>query len=214
MIIALLCIAATTLVLLSESGVLQPSEPQELVKMPHEDLIQLINKVCRVPENIKEASRQSDKCFLELFFLHENVGLKSVKLYEEIHYWDSKMGEIEGEDSLMGNSYFSTEMMNFRMSYSYSNYVEHTLLKANNMAAENATDVAVKTYILAAVFFIGSLFMCWLTKPDSFALPMPNFYETSKTQRRSSLFVKLQNYFHGPDSFELPGAYKKKGKYL
>ena len=71
------------------------------------------------------------------------------------------MSEIEGEDSLMGNSYFSTEMMNFKMSYSYSNYVEHTLLKANNMAAENATDVAVKTYILAAVFLIGSLFFCW-----------------------------------------------------
>jgi hypothetical protein len=54
-----------------------------------------------------------------------------------------------------------------------------------------------------------------LTKPDSFAMPMPNFYETSKTQRRSSLFVKLQNYFHGPDILELPlpGGKKRYRKY-
>ena len=43
---------------------------------------------------------------------------------------------------------------------------------------------------------------------------MPNFYETSKTQRGCSLFVKIQKYFHGPDSLPLPGAYKKQGKFI
>ena len=51
-----------------------------------------------------------------------------------------------------------------------------------------------------------------LTKPDSYALPMPNFYETSRTQRKSLFLVKLQNYFHGPDTLELPGGYTKKNK--
>jgi hypothetical protein len=57
--------------------------------MPFENYITLLNKVCRVPED-SQPSQQSDKCFLELFFLHENVGLKSAKLYEEIDLWSSK----------------------------------------------------------------------------------------------------------------------------
>ena len=57
------------------------------------------------------------------------------------------------------------------------------------------------------------------TKPDSYALPMPNFYETSRTQRNSSIFATVQNYFHGPKLSDLPlaggfGKGKKSARYI
>ena len=62
--------------------------------MPHEKYMELLNKVCRVPTDPKvRASRQSDKCFLMLFFLHEKVGLKSTELYEEIERWDGEFSK-------------------------------------------------------------------------------------------------------------------------
>ena len=70
------------------------------------------------------------------------------------------MAEIDQDDSLTGHSY-SSEMVNFKMSYSYSNYLEPILLEANNLAARNGRDVAVKTLFLVTVFVALSLIFCW-----------------------------------------------------
>ncbi|KAL5260320.1 hypothetical protein ACHWQZ_G010443 [Mnemiopsis leidyi] len=216
-LVALLCIIATTLIVLSESGILMPSEQQDVVKMDTDDYIQLINKVCNVPEGQPRGTQLSDKCFLNLFFLHEDEGIKSSKLYDEINHWSNKMVEKEGDDTLTGHSYYSKEMINFKMSYSYQNYLEPVLQEANNFAAKNAKHLAAKTFAVAAIVSIISLIVCKITQPDNFALPMPNFYETSKTQRNSPLFEKLQKYFHGPTpprtlDLPMPGGYKKKKK--
>ena len=69
------------------------------------------------------------------------------------------MAEVEGEDVLTGRSYYSKEMMNFKMSYSYRNYLEPVFLEANDMAARNAKQVAAKTWILAAIFSTISLIL-------------------------------------------------------
>jgi hypothetical protein len=71
------------------------------------------------------------------------------------------MAEIDGDDSLTGHSY-STEMMNFKMSYSYTNYLEPIVMEASDMAARNARDVAMKTLILAAAILVISLAFSWL----------------------------------------------------
>ena len=62
----------------------------EFVRMQHHDYVELLDKVCRVPFGTDRGSLQSDKCFLELFHLHEKVGLKSTKLYEEINRYSSE----------------------------------------------------------------------------------------------------------------------------
>ena len=63
--------------------------------MPHDKYVELLNRVCRVPVDPSvRPSRQSDKCFLMLFFLHEKVGLKSAQLYEEIDQWSSTFFKI------------------------------------------------------------------------------------------------------------------------
>ena len=62
----------------------------EFARMLHHDYIELLNKVCRVPFGTDRGSLQSDKCFLELFHLHEKVGLKSAELYEEINRYSSE----------------------------------------------------------------------------------------------------------------------------
>ena len=61
------------------------------------------------------------------------------------------MAEIEGDDGLTGHSYYSKEMMKFKMSYSYRNYLEPVLLEAKDMAARNAKHVAAKSWILTAI---------------------------------------------------------------
>ena len=63
----------------------------DIVKMDTDEFIELINKVCNVPEGQPRGTQLSDKCFLYLFFLHEDEGIKSPQLYEEIEYWRSKL---------------------------------------------------------------------------------------------------------------------------
>ena len=59
--------------------------------MPEDSFINLLNKVCKVPEDLNvKPSKMNDDCFLDLYFLHEKVGLKSPELYEGVQYWDSK----------------------------------------------------------------------------------------------------------------------------
>ena len=60
--------------------------------MMHQDsFINLLNKVCKIPEDLNvKPSKMNDDCFLDLYFLHEKVGLKSPELYEGVQYWDSK----------------------------------------------------------------------------------------------------------------------------
>ena len=68
------------------------------------------------------------------------------------------MASLDGDDTLTG--YYSKEMVSYKTSYSYRNYLEPILLKANDMAARNARDVAVKSLILAAVYSIISVILC------------------------------------------------------
>lgn len=70
------------------------------------------------------------------------------------------MVEKEGDDTLTGHSYYSKEMINFKMSYSYQNYLEPVLQEANNFAAKNAKHLAAKTFAVAAIVSIISLIVC------------------------------------------------------
>ena len=70
------------------------------------------------------------------------------------------MTELSGDDALTGHSYYSKEMVNFRMTYSYRNYVEPILLEANDMAARNARDIAGNCLTFAAVIVVVLLVLC------------------------------------------------------
>ena len=71
-----------------------------------------------------------------------------------------KMIDLEGEATLVGHSYFSKPMANFKMSYTYRNYVEPVLQDANDMAARNGRNVAGKGLALAAAILIFSHILC------------------------------------------------------
>ena len=70
------------------------------------------------------------------------------------------MIDLEGEATLVGHSYFSKPMANFKMSYTYRNYVEPVLQDANDMAARNGRNVAGKGLALAAAILILSHILC------------------------------------------------------
>jgi hypothetical protein len=67
------------------------------------------------------------------------------------------MAEIENDDTLTGHSYYSKEMMNFKISYSYRNYLEPVLLEANDAAVQNARHIATKTFLFAATILVVSI---------------------------------------------------------
>ena len=59
--------------------------------MPQDSFINLLNRVCKIPEDLNvKPSKMNDKCFLDLYFLHDKVGLDSHELYDGVQYWDSK----------------------------------------------------------------------------------------------------------------------------
>ena len=74
--------------------------------------------------------------------------------------FSEEMAEKEGDDTLTGHSYYSKEMINYKMSYSYRNYLEPVLQDANNFAANNARHLAAKTFIFAAIITVVSLILC------------------------------------------------------
>ena len=73
--------------------------------------------------------------------------------------FSDKMAELDDDNALTGHSYYSKEMMNFKISYSYSNYLEPVLLQANDMAARNAKPVAAKIFLFAAIISLLSLIL-------------------------------------------------------
>ena len=71
-----------------------------------------------------------------------------------------KMTELSGDDALTGHSYYSKEMVNFKMTYSYHNYVEPVLQEANDLAARNAKDIAGNCLTFAAVLPVDLFVLC------------------------------------------------------
>jgi len=72
------------------------------------------------------------------------------------------MVEIEGEDPVTGHSYYSKEMISYKMSYSYRNFLEPILLKANDMVARNAKHVAAIFLAIGIVISIVFLILSGL----------------------------------------------------
>ena len=76
--------------------------------------------------------------------------------------FSDRMVEMEGEDPVTGHSYYSKEMISYKMKYSYRNLLEPILLKANDMVARNAKHVAAIFLAIGIVISIVFLILSGL----------------------------------------------------
>ncbi|KAL5251175.1 hypothetical protein ACHWQZ_G016773 [Mnemiopsis leidyi] len=190
---------ASTMLILTEFEIIQLSEQRNKVQMPFIQFNELIKRVCRMEDrhNLKR-----HRCLIELFIKYREKGM-TVDLYDTMLMWNREMHE-ESQDLLKGHTYLNKDIMSFQMSYTYRNYLLPVLQEANDAAVRNGRSFATHSLILAAIISITSLVIFRLTIPDDMNLPMPNFYETSLSRRRSYIFILLRDYFHGHGDLELP----------
>ena len=115
---------------------------------------------------------------------------------------------------------FNNAVFNKTLFLSFSKFQKFKLRLINTVINPNEQTILVLSCIYTFIQYSFHIvydefitkFNYRLTKPDQYALPLPNHYETTKTQRKSSTYYKISNYFYGPKSLDLPlpGAYNRK----